>query len=56
MADTIYKSVINIDVALDENRVPEKLSWTARDGGVIDQETKAIMLSVWDSSRRKACV
>jgi gliding motility-associated protein GldC len=54
MADTIYKSVINIDVALDENRVPEKLSWTARDGGVVDQETKAIMLSVWDSKPQES--
>jgi gliding motility-associated protein GldC len=54
MADTIYKSVINIDVALDENRVPEKLNWTARDGGVVDQETKAIMLSVWDSKPQES--
>lgn len=54
MADTIYKSVINIDVALDENRVPERLSWTARDGGVVDQETKAIMLSVWDSKPQES--
>ncbi|KGO86402.1 gliding motility protein GldC [Flavobacterium rivuli WB 3.3-2 = DSM 21788] len=54
MADTIFKSVINIDVALDENRVPEKLSWTARDGGVVDQDTKAIMLSVWDSKPQES--
>ena len=54
MADTIYKSVISIDVALDENRVPEKLSWTARDGGVVDQETKAVMLSVWDSKPQES--
>jgi len=54
MADTIFKSVINIDVALDENRVPEKLSWTARDGGVVNQDTKAIMLSVWDSKPQES--
>ena len=54
MPDTIYKSVISIDVALDENRVPEKLSWTARDGGVVDQETKAVMLSVWDSKPQES--
>ncbi|AWH83952.1 gliding motility protein GldC [Flavobacterium album] len=45
----IIKSEINILVELDENRVPEKLTWTARDGGVVAQPTKAMMLSVWDS-------
>jgi gliding motility-associated protein GldC len=43
------KSEIKFIVELDENRVPEKLSWTAQDGGVKEEETKAIMLSVWDS-------
>jgi gliding motility-associated protein GldC len=47
--DKLHKSEIKINVALDDNRVPEKLSWTARDGGVVNQESKAIMLSVWDS-------
>ncbi|WP_159799574.1 gliding motility protein GldC [Flavobacterium sp. MK4S-17] len=47
--DKLHKSEIKINVALDDNRIPEKLSWTARDGGVVNQESKAIMLSVWDS-------
>jgi gliding motility-associated protein GldC len=42
-------SEIRVIVDLDENRVPEKLSWTAKDGGVDAEEAKAIMLSVWDS-------
>ena len=43
-------SEIKFLVDLDENRVPESLSWTARDGGVEMQPTKAVMLSVWDSN------
>lgn len=46
MANT---SEIKFIVELDENRVPEKLSWSAKDGGVEVEETKAILLSVWDS-------
>lgn len=42
-------SKIELNVELDANRVPEKLQWTAEDGGVKNQEAKAVMLSVWDS-------
>jgi len=42
-------SEINFLVELDENRVPEKLTWSAQDGGVEQEEAKAIMLSIWDS-------
>ena len=48
------KSDIRITVELDENRVPEKLSWTARDGGVVAEESKAVMLSVWDSKAQES--
>ncbi|MGS4345683.1 gliding motility protein GldC [Myroides sp. DW712] len=41
-------SDINIRVELDENRVPEKLSWTAKDGGVDRAKSKAMLLSIWD--------
>ncbi|MEL1245722.1 gliding motility protein GldC [Flavobacterium sp. DGU11] len=51
---TTIKSEINILVELDENRVPEKLTWTARDGGVVNQDTKAMMLSVWDSKPQES--
>ena len=46
-------SEIKFIVNLDENRVPEKLSWSAEDGGVENQETKAILLSVWDSKTQE---
>jgi len=42
-------SEIKFIVELDENRVPEKLSWSAEDGGVALEEAKAMMLSIWDS-------
>ena len=36
-------SEINFLVELDENRVPEKLTWSAQDGGVEQEEAKAII-------------
>lgn len=42
-------SEITLKVELDENRVPEKLNWTAQDGGIKNAEAKAVMLSVWDN-------
>jgi gliding motility-associated protein GldC len=42
-------SEIKFLVELDENKVPENLTWTAQDGGVEAQAAKAIMLSIWDS-------
>jgi len=44
----VHKSKIEITVGLDENKIPEKLSWSAQDGGIKNEESKAIMLSVWD--------
>jgi len=46
-------SKIELLVELDENRVPEKLNWTAEDGGISNEEAKAIMLSVWDSKEQE---
>ncbi|WP_225036865.1 gliding motility protein GldC [Winogradskyella sp. SM1960] len=49
----VIKSKIVLNVELDENRVPEKLNWSAQDGGVNNEEAKAIMLSVWDSNAQE---
>ena len=46
-------SDIKITVGLDENNVPEKLLWTAQDGGVEQEEAKAMLLSVWDSKAKE---
>jgi gliding motility-associated protein GldC len=48
------KSKIELNIELDENKVPEKLNWTAQDGGITNEEAKAIMLSVWDSNSQEA--
>ena len=46
-------SEIKFTVELDENRVPEKLMWTAQDGGIEAEEAKAMMLSIWDSNAQE---
>lgn len=49
----VHKSTIALNVELDENRVPEKLFWTAQDGGITNEEAKAMLLSVWDSKSQE---
>lgn len=46
-------SEIKFLVELDENRVLEKLTWTAQDGGVELEEAKAMMLSIWDAKAKE---
>ncbi|RTY84006.1 gliding motility protein GldC [Flavobacterium sp. GSP27] len=53
MANT-HTSEIKFLIELDENKVPEKLMWTAKDGGVELEEAKAIMLSIWDSKAKES--
>lgn len=47
-------SEIKIAVSLDDNKVPEKLHWSADDGDINNQEAKAIFLSVWDNKTKEA--
>lgn len=49
-----HTSKIELNVELDENRIPEKLSWTAQDGGISNAEAKAIFLSVWDAKAKES--
>ena len=42
---------IKIDVSLDENKVAEKIKWSAPDGGVKNKDAKAMFLSFWDSEK-----
>jgi gliding motility-associated protein GldC len=46
-------SEIKFNIELDENKVPEALLWTAKDGGVENEESKAIMLSIWDNINKE---
>lgn len=48
------KSEIKINIQLDENRVPEALTWSAIDGGIKKEPTKAMLLSFWDDSKKEA--
>ena len=52
--EKLHTSVISLKVELDDNRVPEKLSWSAEDGGIQDEEAKAMLLSVWDSRNKES--
>lgn len=46
-------SEIKFLVELDENKIPEKLNWSAQDGGVDNEEAKAIMVSIWDAKAKE---
>lgn len=48
----VHTSEIKFKVGLDENRVPEEISWNAEDGGITNEASKAIMLSVWDHKQK----
>ena len=45
------KTQISFDIELDENKIPEKINWSANDGGIKNKESKAVFLSVWDPQR-----
>lgn len=47
-----HTSKIEFKVGLDENKVPEQMTWSAEDGGVNNEETKALMISVWDNASK----
>ena len=48
-------STITIDVHLNENKVPENITWKASDSTIEDaQKAKAMMLSFWDGAEKTA--
>lgn len=51
---TTHTSDIKIAITLDDNRVPEKMAWTARDGGVANEDAKAMLLSLWDPNQKES--
>ncbi len=48
------KSTIQIDVELDEQKVPVDIAWQATDGSERPQQAKAVMLSLWDGADKAA--
>lgn len=48
-------STITIDVHLNENKVPENISWKASESTIEDaQKAKAMMLAFWDGAEKTA--
>lgn len=51
----IKKSSIQIQVALDENKVPESIEWTASDSTADRMnKAKAMMVAFWDGADKTA--
>lgn len=48
------KSTITIDVELDENRLPQGITWNASEASGQAQRSKAMMLSFWDGEEKTA--
>lgn len=48
-----HTSSIKLNIELDDNRIPEKLFWTAQDAGITNEEAKAMLLSVWDAKAQE---
>ena len=49
------KSTISIDVFMDQDRIPESISWTATDSTIEKpQLAKAMMLAFWDNADKTA--
>jgi gliding motility-associated protein GldC len=49
------RSTINIDILLDENKLPEEIRWNAPGSTAEDQQkAKAMMLAFWDGADKSA--
>jgi gliding motility-associated protein GldC len=46
----LKKSTIEIDVLTNENNLPEKINWAAKEAGVTDASAEAMILSFWDKN------
>ena len=42
------QSEINFKITLDDNNLPEKIDWSATEGGE-QSSSKAVMIALWDS-------
>jgi gliding motility-associated protein GldC len=51
----MQKSSVNIDILLDNNKVPEQIIWSATDSSAdMKQKAKAMCLSFWDAADKSA--
>ena len=46
---TAKLSDIKIQVNLNENNLPIGMKWSASDGGIVDADASAMLLSLWDA-------
>jgi gliding motility-associated protein GldC len=49
--EIVKTSKIEVNVGLNENHVPLRMKWSASDGNVDNQDTKAMMLAMWDANK-----
>lgn len=47
----LKKSEINVELEVDENHIPEKINWHAKDAGA-SGSTKAALMSFWDAEEK----
>jgi len=51
----MHQSDINIQITLDEEKMPESIRWQAPDGGVEGwQDAKGMLLNLWDGQEKSA--
>ena len=51
----MIKSSINIDVLLDQNKIPQEINWNASNSSAeAAQKAKAMFLSFWDGADKSA--
>jgi gliding motility-associated protein GldC len=53
MKEITKTSDINVSIGLNENHVPVEMKWSATDGGIQNQDTKAMLLSMWDGAKNE---
>lgn len=47
------ESTLSLRVTLDENKIPEKILWSAPDGHVENEPAQAILLSLWNATSQE---
>ena len=53
--DFMNQSTIKIDVLLDDNKIPEQITWSASDSSIDSmQKAKAMCIAFWDSTDKTA--
>ena len=51
----MHQSEINIQITLDDEKMPETIRWKAPDGGVEEwQDAKGMLLNLWDGQEKNS--